>query len=78
MPMRKPAAAIGALLFTPALAGAAGRASANSDLAGMSEDDRNWVMPTKDDSATHLSKMTQINADHVKYLKPAWTFSTRT
>ena len=78
MQTRKLAAAIGALLFTTGLVAVSGPASANADLARMSEDDRNWVMQTKDYSATHFSKMTQINADNVKYLKPAWTFSTGT
>lgn len=51
-------------------------ASANEDLVHLSQDDRNWVMQTKDYGATHFSKLTDINADNVKDLKVAWTFST--
>jgi methanol dehydrogenase (cytochrome c) subunit 1 len=71
MQIRKLAAAIGAVLFTTGLAAVSGAASANADLVRMAEDDKNWVMQTKDYSATHFSKMGQINADNVKYLKVA-------
>jgi len=60
------------------IAAAMAPAQANPDLIRMSESDENWVMQTKDYSATHFSKMTQLNANNVKNLKVAWTFSTGT
>ncbi|XSG85458.1 MAG: methanol/ethanol family PQQ-dependent dehydrogenase [Methylohalobius sp. ZOD2] len=49
---------------------------ANEGLVRLSQDDSNWVMPTKDYSATHYSKLNQINTENVKNLKVAWSFST--
>jgi methanol dehydrogenase (cytochrome c) subunit 1 len=56
--------------------GAAGSASANDKLDQMSQSDENWVMPGKDYKSDNFSKMNQINAENVKDLKPAWSFST--
>jgi methanol dehydrogenase (cytochrome c) subunit 1 len=49
---------------------------ANKDLDRLSKEDTNWAMQTKDYSASHFSKMTQINAHNVQHLKPVWSFST--
>jgi methanol dehydrogenase (cytochrome c) subunit 1 len=51
-------------------------AQANKALARLSKEDTNWVMQTKDYSASHYSKMTQINAHNVQHLQPVWSFST--
>ncbi|MDF9391482.1 MULTISPECIES: methanol/ethanol family PQQ-dependent dehydrogenase [Methylococcus] len=53
-------------------------AHANPELDRLSKDDRNWVMQTKDYSATHFSRLTEINSHNVKNLKVAWTLSTGT
>ena len=49
---------------------------ANKDLARLSKEDTNWVMQTKDYSASHFSSMTQINTHNVQHLQPVWSFST--
>jgi len=77
MKLKKLAKALGPLLAAGALV-TAGGAMANAELDKLSKDDKNWVMQTKDYASTHFSKMTQINADNVKDLKVAWTFSTGT
>ena len=49
---------------------------ANKALDRMSKEDTNWVMQTKDYSASHFSEMSQINAHNVQHLQPVWSFST--
>lgn len=49
---------------------------ANKDLERLSKEDTNWVMQTKDYSASHFSSMTQINTHNVQHLQPVWSFST--
>ena len=49
---------------------------ANKDLERLSKEDTNWVMQTKDYSASHFSNMTQINTHNVQHLQPVWSFST--
>jgi PQQ-dependent dehydrogenase (methanol/ethanol family) len=51
-------------------------ASANDDLIKMSENAKDWVMPTGDYANHRYSKLDQINTENVKNLKVAWTFST--
>lgn len=51
-------------------------AQANKELDQMSRQNTNWVMQTKDYSATHYSELYDINITNVKNLKPAWSFST--
>src|SRR5919198_3293030 len=53
-------------------------AYANQELLRLQTDDKQWVMPAKDYSATRYSTLTQITKDNVKNLRPAWTFSTGT
>lgn len=50
--------------------------SANTDLDKLSKQNTNWVMQTKDYSATHYSEMYDINVNNVKNLKVSWSFST--
>jgi methanol dehydrogenase (cytochrome c) subunit 1 len=51
-------------------------AQANKELDQMSRQNTNWVMQTKDYSATHYSELYDINITNVKNLKVAWSFST--
>jgi methanol dehydrogenase (cytochrome c) subunit 1 len=53
-----------------------GLASANEKLEQLSQSEDNWVMPGKNYHSNNYSTLTQINAENVKRLKPAWTFST--
>ncbi len=46
---------------------------ANKDLDRLSKEDTNWAMQTKDYSASHFSKMTQINTHNVQHLRPVIT-----
>src|SRR6201981_325495 len=54
---------------------AAGSASANDDLNRMSQNPKDWVMPSGDYANTRYSKLNQINASNVGKLQVAWTFS---
>ena len=65
-----------AALFATGVMGFTGLATANDKLDQLSQSDENWVMPGKDYHSDNFSKLTQINADNVKELKPAWSFST--
>jgi PQQ-dependent dehydrogenase (methanol/ethanol family) len=66
------AATLVCLLFTPACTSSdkAEEASAVNDA------DRQWVMQNKDLSATRYSTLNAINAETVRNLKVAWSFST--
>ncbi|MGY4286655.1 PQQ-dependent dehydrogenase (methanol/ethanol family) [Bradyrhizobium sp. LM2.7] len=55
---------------------AVGGASANDELIKMSQNPKDWVMPTGDYANTRYSKLNQINAQNVGKLQVAWTFST--
>src|SRR5580700_10927242 len=59
-----------AALFT------AGYAVANDELAKLSADPNQWVMPTQNFANTRYSELKQINTDNVHKIAPAWTFST--
>jgi lanthanide-dependent methanol dehydrogenase len=54
----------------------AGYATANDDLAKMSADPNQWVMPAGNFANTRFSELKQINTENVHKLMPAWTFST--
>ncbi|MBR0795660.1 PQQ-dependent dehydrogenase, methanol/ethanol family [Bradyrhizobium jicamae] len=51
-------------------------ADANDALDKLSQDPKNWVLPTGDYANTRYSKLSQINAANVGQLQVAWTFST--
>jgi lanthanide-dependent methanol dehydrogenase len=53
-----------------------GGARANDDVMKMTQDPNQWVIQTGDYANTRYSKLDQINADNVKNLQVAWTFST--
>src|ERR687886_1739772 len=55
---------------------AVGSASANDELIKMSQNPKDWVMPTGDYANQRYSKLKQITADNVGKLQVAWTFST--
>ncbi len=55
---------------------AAGPVLANAELQKLQDDPNLWVMPNGNYSSTRYSALDQINADNVKDLKVAWTFST--
>jgi lanthanide-dependent methanol dehydrogenase len=55
---------------------AAGTANANEELIKMSQNPKDWVMPTGDYANTRYSKLNQITASNVGKLQVAWTFST--
>jgi PQQ-dependent dehydrogenase (methanol/ethanol family) len=54
----------------------AGAAQANDDLQKLIKDSKNWAIQTGDYANTRYSELSQINADNVKSMKVAWTFST--
>jgi len=49
---------------------------ANTGLIELQQDPNQWVMPSGNYASTRFSTLDQINADNVKDLKVAWTFST--
>src|SRR4029450_4857362 len=55
---------------------AMGAAHANDELIRMSQNPKDWVMPTGDYANQRSSKLKQIPADNVGKLQVAWTFST--
>ncbi|HML15288.1 MAG TPA: lanthanide-dependent methanol dehydrogenase XoxF5 [Xanthobacteraceae bacterium] len=55
---------------------AGGGASANDELIKMSQNPKDWVMPTGDYFNQRYSQLKQINASNVGKLQVAWTFST--
>jgi lanthanide-dependent methanol dehydrogenase len=55
---------------------AAGDVNANEELIKMSQNPKDWVMPTGDYANTRYSKLNQITASNVGKLQVAWTFST--
>ncbi|HEY2026393.1 MAG TPA: methanol/ethanol family PQQ-dependent dehydrogenase [Gemmatimonadaceae bacterium] len=44
--------------------------------AALDAEDGQWTLPAKSYSALRYSQLTEITADNVKNLRPAWTFST--
>ncbi len=68
------------LLITTALSTAAvmatGSVYANDELIKLSQDAKQWVMPTGNYANTRYSTLKQITADNVGKLQVAWTFST--
>jgi PQQ-dependent dehydrogenase (methanol/ethanol family) len=55
---------------------AAGAANANDELIKMSQNPKEWVMPTGNYANHRYSQLKQINAQNVGKLQAAWTFST--
>ena len=63
------------LTLTALASGAAARAD---DLASLSKDPKQWVMPARDYASTRFSPLDQINASNVGKLQAAWMFSVGT
>ena len=63
-------------LFGAAAVFAAGAANANEELMKMSQNPKQWVMPTGDYANQRHSTLKQITAENVGKLQVAWTFST--
>src|SRR5262245_2357344 len=55
---------------------ATGAAHANDELIRMSQNPKDWVMPTGDYANQRYSKLNQITPANVGKLQVAWTFST--
>jgi PQQ-dependent dehydrogenase (methanol/ethanol family) len=55
---------------------AAGSAYANDDLVKMSQNPKDWVMPSRTYDGQRYSPLKQINTENVGKLQAAWTFST--
>jgi lanthanide-dependent methanol dehydrogenase len=51
-------------------------ANANEELSKLSQNPKDWVMPSGDYANTRYSKLDQIDASNVGKLQVAWTFST--
>jgi methanol dehydrogenase (cytochrome c) subunit 1 len=51
-------------------------AHADDKLEALTKSEDNWAMQGKNYSANHYSTLTQVNAENVKNLKVAWSFST--
>jgi lanthanide-dependent methanol dehydrogenase len=66
---------IGTALTTAAML-AAGSGYANDELTKLSQDAKQWVMPTGNYANTRHSTLNQITAANVGKLQVAWTFST--
>ena len=62
------------LLATPVATMSA--AVAEDKLEALTKSENNWAMQGKNYSSDHYSTLTQVNADNVKNLKVAWSFST--
>src|SRR5262245_36462801 len=54
----------------------AGAANANEELIKMSQNPKDWVMPTGNYANHRYSQLKQITAENVGKLQVAWTFST--
>ena len=55
---------------------AAASTHANDELIKMSQNPKDWVMPTGDYANQRYSQLKQINTRNVRNLQAAWTFST--
>src|SRR5262249_32797679 len=68
------------ILYTTCLSAAAllaaGAASANDELARLSQDAKQWVMQAGNFATTRYSTLNQITTDNVGKLQVAWSFST--
>jgi lanthanide-dependent methanol dehydrogenase len=51
-------------------------AAANEALTKMTQDPKQWALPTGDYANTRFSKLTQITRENANRLQPVWTFST--
>jgi PQQ-dependent dehydrogenase (methanol/ethanol family) len=64
------------ICFSAAAVLFAGAANANEELIKMSQNPKDWVMPTGNYANHRYSQLKQITADNAGKLQVAWTFST--
>jgi len=64
------------ICFSAAAVLVAGAANANEELIKMSQNPKDWVMPTGNYANHRYSQLKQITADNADKLQVAWTFST--
>ena len=64
------------ICFSAAAGLAAGAAHANEELIKMSQNPKDWVMPTGNYANHRYSQLKQITSENVAKLQVAWTFST--
>ena len=64
------------LLLKICFSAAAGAAHANEELIKMSQNPKDWVMPTGNYANHRYSQLKQITSENVAKLQVAWTFST--
>ncbi|QHO75682.1 PQQ-dependent dehydrogenase, methanol/ethanol family [Bradyrhizobium sp. CCBAU 051011] len=64
------------ICFSAAAMLATGAASANDELIKMSQNPKEWVMPTGNYANHRYSQLKQITSDNAVKLQVAWTFST--
>ncbi len=74
--MRKLVNSVSLLCICLAAPLAMSSARAEDKLEALTKSEDNWVMPGKNYSCEPLQHADQINADNVKKLKVAWSFST--
>src|ERR1700755_836419 len=67
---------ISKICFSAAAMLVAGAANANEELIKMSQNPKDWVMPTGNYANHRYSQLKQITADNAGKLQVAWTFST--
>ena len=66
------------MLFLALSVAFASAAAWADDLASLSKDPKQWVMPARDYASTRFSPLDQINASNVGKLQAAWMFSVGT
>ena len=75
--MRKLLYSASALALASALVVVAnGPVRANDKLVELAKDPANWVMTGRDYDAGNFSRLSEIDKENVKNLRPAWSFST--
>lgn len=70
------AVALASVVVASAQFGGVQPSVANDRLVELSQNEQNWVMPGKNYSQDHYSKLDQVNKSNVRDLKAAWSFST--
>jgi lanthanide-dependent methanol dehydrogenase len=64
------------ICFSAAAVLVAGAANANEELIKMSQNPKDWVMPTGNYANHRYSRLNQITSENAAKLQVAWTFST--
>ena len=64
------------ICFSAAAVLAVGAANANEELMKMSQNPKDWVMPTGNYANHRYSQLNQITSENAAKLQVTWTFST--